>query len=171
MMFESSELGPLDAQIVKTDDKGNLISSFSALSVKAANNKIKEEIKAGNIEYAKIIADRMPDSVETAELENSLSIGKKYLRELLLNRMFNKISPENKRMSEVGAICKKLVEGYSHHGYVIDAREAKNNLRLNIVKPDNAEKQLITDIHGLHLKWVELMKMDKLMNIAKNLES
>jgi len=157
IMFETSELGPLDTQILHLDENGKLLDRFSALAVRSAEKSIKQELKKGHKEYAEILARRMPDAIKTTELLRTLEISQKYLRELLYKRMFKKgtLSTEDKE-----DVCNRLVEGYSHHGYVIDIKEAKKKLKLNIKIPkDKEQENLIKNIHALHIKIINLHRI------------
>jgi membrane-bound ClpP family serine protease len=156
IMLAASELGPIDTQITQLDEDGNPVNSFSALAVRAAEEKIKFELSQGNEKYAEILAKRMPDAITSTELERALNISHKYIRELIMNRMFKK---SKLTLQEKEAICKKLIEGYSHHGYVIDIKEAKQVLKLNVVAPTKQEEELFQKIHWLHLKREQLFSL------------
>ena len=158
IMFETAELGPLDAQFVSNDSNGNIVDSFSALAVKAVKEEIKKESK-DNPEYARILAERMPDTIHSTDLERSLNIAKKYTACLLKERML-----KNKNEKEINTICDNLVEGYSHHGYVIDLNEAKR-LGLNANENmDIKEKINVEKLHDLYLKMDQLMQISRKIN-------
>lgn len=151
IMGDSSELGPLDPQIILNDG-----SMISGLSVRSTLDLIEQEIKDKNIEVASILANKL-NPLHIGEMNRTLEISKQYLKELLLNRMF-----KGKEANEVPLqeIIDKLATGYTHHSYIIDYDEAKK-LNLNVKKPQDDEWDLIWKIYNINQQEAQLQAIQR----------
>lgn len=153
LMGSVAELGPLDPQIEFPDGM-----RLSALSVRATLKMLDEAIKENNIEIATILASRL-NALHLGEINSSLAISKKYLEEILKQRMF-KDQRQNKKISE---IAKTLTEGYTHHSYVIDLKEAQHlGLTVNMLADD--EEKLVWRIYQNNMKISQLNEIMGTLN-------
>lgn len=114
IMGETSELGPLDPQIMQED--GTFVS---AKSVKATLDLIKEQIEdtEAGIELAAVLINKINPLI-LGEYNSAIEISKEYQKELLLLRMF-------KDEKKVDKIKELFATGYTHHSRVIGCNEAK----------------------------------------------
>lgn len=152
LMGRSAELGPLDPQI---DFDG---IRLSALSVKATLKMLNQEIQDGNIEIATILANRL-NALHLGEINSSLSISKKYLEEILKQRMFK----NNQKSEKISSIAKNLTEGYTHHSYVIDINEAKR-LGLNANLLNENEETIVWQIYQNNMVLSQLNNIEGQLN-------
>jgi hypothetical protein len=117
VMSETSELGPLDPQIMQSD--GRFISSKSVQStLELIKNYLKEGDKQG-LELATILSSRLNPLI-LGEYNSALKIAQDYQKELLMLRMFTATDT-----GKVDAIVRKFAEGYTHHSRVINCKDAK----------------------------------------------
>lgn len=115
VMGETSELGPLDPQIMQNDG-----SYISAKAVQSTLELIKKYLSEGDkygLELATILSSRLNPLI-LGQYESTLKIAQEYQEELLHLRMF-------KNEEEVKTIVEKFAIGYTHHSRVINCKEAK----------------------------------------------
>jgi len=132
MMGYCAELGPVDPQIqLKGGEK--LIPAQAYLSgLEYIRNQIKKEDNPDPLNmYVPILNKLSPEiiSVCDASIQHSKELVEKWLREGMLKNNH----PQAKKVSEL------LGEGkeYKSHGKVIDYKEAKDKLGLNVEQIDN----------------------------------
>jgi len=146
-MGETSELGPLDPQIIRPDG-----SRFSALAVKQALKLLKDEFKDDNLETATIMTHKL-NPIDLGEIDRTIGISKKYLSELLNMRMFKGKKGSGRKIQKIAEV---LASGYTHHSYLIDAKEAKEKLGLVVKRPKDQEADIIKRINIRHNQVAEI---------------
>jgi len=151
IMTRKAELGPLDPQIRLKGER------FSALAVKAALGLINQNYTDKKTSLANKLATLLPSPLMLGELDRSLEISKSYLNKLLMGRMFR--NGNNKK--KVNDISEKLAKKYTHHLYVINHEEAKNELKLKVRLPSLKENDYIYEIHNLQAKINEIRVIQK----------
>lgn len=158
ILSETSELGPLDPQILQEDGR-----YVSAKSVKQTLDLIKEQITDGDeksLELAAVLANKINPLV-LGEYNGAIEISKEYQKELLLLRMF-------KKKSEVDKIIKKFATGYTHHSRVIGCSEAMDIFgeeNIEIMESTSQEWQLIWKFYVNNRSIADLMGV---LNVLKN---
>ena len=81
VMDETSELGPLDAQLPHNDGR------ISVLSLDRAMDKIEEQYDRGNENVADSLNDQL-DVLEIGEMDRAKEVSKDYIAKALTKRMF-----------------------------------------------------------------------------------
>lgn len=133
VMGPPSELGPLDPQIRVVRPAPLEEEIFSPLSIQNTLDLLSDLIKDDKEKLAEILTSRLLPLSVGAYLR-SIDIARKYLINLLQNGMFN---GETLDEGVLEAIGEKLTKGYPHHGYCIDAEEAKDiGLKINCEDDD-----------------------------------
>ncbi len=149
VISDRGELGPLDVQIRKTDELGelgsglDLMKTFGYLQNNAyeAFRSFMVDIRMGGQMSTKIAAEMATalsvglygkifaqiDPVKVGEVQRALSIASAY----------GELLDEKSKNLKDGALA-KLVAGYPTHGFVIDRKEAKQ-LFENVRKPSPEE--------------------------------
>jgi hypothetical protein len=137
-MGPTSELGPIDPQLVQTV-KGRK-HAIPLLALKQAIDSIKEDVKASP-ELAllyKTLIDKI-DPMAYGSFEREVLSSQQYAEQLLKSRML-KDHPE--KVSKAQSIAKNLVDWYKTHRYVIDMEEAKNQDTLGLTL-ENLDKDSV----------------------------
>jgi len=147
-MGPTSELGPIDPQLIQTV-KGRK-QAIPLLALKQAIDSIKEDIKA-NPELAllyKTLIDKI-DPMAYGLFEREVLSAQQYAEQLLKTRML-KDDPEKDEKAK--NIAKNLVDWYKTHRYVIDMEEAKNKETLGLALEDFDKDQwdIIWQLHLLY---------------------
>lgn len=144
VMGPSSELGPIDPQIEITDKSGRK-RMVPLLALKDALKFIKDDIKE-NPSLTGMYWPQMEgiDVMSLGHYNREIESAKQYAIQLLQARMFT----DDKTKSEKTAT--KLVDFYKNHRYVIDRKEAKEELELNIVDAKPEEWNAMWQLHKLY---------------------
>lgn len=132
---EISELGPMDPQIKRRNDK----ESFSPLAIKHTFDFLHQQSEENHTQIVKVLTDKLPDPLILGELLKSLETGKDYLCKLMRSRMFKDDS------EKVNEIAEKLVTGYPDHGYCIDFNEARD-IGLKVEKVGKEYEDVVLEI-------------------------
>lgn len=132
---EISELGPMDPQIKRRNDK----ERFSPLAIKHTFDFLHQQSEEKHDQIVKVLTDKLPDPLILGELLKSLETGKDYLCKLMKSRMFKDDS------EKVNEIAEKLVTGYPDHGYCIDFNEARD-IGLKVEKVGSEHEDVVLDI-------------------------
>lgn len=156
VMTSVAELGPIDPMI-QHPYKPNLRvparavkDFFEFLDTSETGTKIDDVTKS------KLIEQFDPYLIGT--YEGSLKSAKQYLQKLLSEYVFK---DDPKKVSE---ITDKFTEYYVSHGHVIDRKEAKEDLGLNIIYPENDQKLLssIKQLSGIYNQFMRDNRVIKL---------
>ena len=144
IMGPSSELGPIDPQIQITDKSGRK-RMVPLLALRDALKFIKDEVKE-NPSLTGMYWPQMEsiDVMSLGHYNREIESSKQYAIQLLQARMFK----DDKTKSEDTA--KKLVDFYKNHRYVIDRKEARDELNLQIVDAKPEEWEAMWQLHKLY---------------------
>lgn len=147
-MGPTSELGPIDPQLVQTV-KGRKHTT-PLLALKQAIDAIKDDVKT-NPELAllyKTLVDKI-DPMAYGVFEREILSAQQYAEQLLKGRMFKDLPDKESKAKDV---AKKLVDWYKTHRYVIDMEEAKNpdTLGLTLENFDKDQWHMIWQLHLLY---------------------
>jgi Serine dehydrogenase proteinase len=159
VMGETSELGPLDPQILQND--GRYISSKA---VQSTLDLIKTYLKDGDkqgLQLATILSSRLNPLI-LGEYHSALKIAKDYQTELLRLRMF-----KDTEQNTIDAIVEKFAEGYTHHSRVISCRDAKEILgdaNVEILKTSDPEWNILWQFYQNHKSIADLFSVLQLIN-------
>jgi len=156
VMGETSELGPLDPQILQNDG-----SYISAKAVESTLELIKKYLSEGEhgLELATILSSRLNPLI-LGQYESTLKIAQEYQEELLHLRMFNK-------SEDVKKISAKFATGYTHHSRVINCKEAKEIFgddKVEVMKSDSEEWQAVWQISKNNRTMADLIGVLQLIN-------
>ena len=156
VMGETSELGPLDPQILQNDG-----SYISAKAVESTLELIKRHLSEGKhgLELATILSSRLNPLV-LGQYESTLKIAREYQEELLHLRMFS-------ASEDVTKISAKFAIGYTHHSRVIDCKEAKEIFgedKVEVMQSDSKEWQAVWQISKNNRTIADLIGVLQLIN-------
>ncbi|MFQ5976906.1 MAG: hypothetical protein ACE5OZ_02095 [Candidatus Heimdallarchaeota archaeon] len=166
VMGPASELGPIDPQI-RIPDRSGRTRPVPLLALRDALRFIKDEIKE-DPSLASMYWPQM-ESVDIMSLGNynrEIESARQYAMELLKARMFK----NNESMADTAA--NKLVECYMDHGYVIDRKEARDNLHLKIVDATPEEWNAMWQLHKIYSSILRdfLARENTIVSILETLE-
>lgn len=144
VMGSSSELGPIDPQIQITD-KGGRKRNVPLLALRDALKFIKDEIKE-NPSLTGMYWPQMEsiDVMSLGDYNREIESAEQYAIQLLQARMFKDDETKSKNTA------KNLVDFYKSHRYVIDRKEAREKLELNIVDAKPEEWDAMWQLHKLY---------------------
>lgn len=143
VMGPTSELGPIDPQIKIDTPEGPKVTPLLALrdALKFIKGEVAEN-PANALLYMPLL-----EKVELMSLghyDREIESSRQYAESLLTQRMF-KDEPEKAK-----EIAKKLLEEYKTHGYVIDRKEAREKLQLEIVDAQADQWEAMWQLHNLY---------------------
>lgn len=144
IMGPSSELGPIDPQI-QISDKGGRKRMVPLLALRDALKFIKDDL----IENPSLTGMYWPqmesiDIMSLGHYNREIESAKQYAIQLLQTRMFRDDKTKAEKTAE------KLVDFYKNHRYVIDRKESKEELELNIVDAKPDEWDAMWQLHKLY---------------------
>ncbi|MFA5196850.1 MAG: peptidase [Patescibacteria group bacterium] len=167
VMTNVAELGPIDP-IIQHPYKPNLRvparavkDFFEFFDTSDTGKNLNEEVKKRLVEQF--------DPYLIGVYEGSLKSAKQYSEKLLSEYM---LKDEKDKIQDV---VEKLTEHYASHGHVIDRKEAKEELGLNVIYPDSDEKLLIAikQLFGIYNQFMQDNKIVKLQgtrDINRNIQ-
>ncbi len=170
LMGPSSELGPIDPQILIPDEYGRTMQ-VSALSIKDAL-KVIEDITEDNQEKA---LKYMPliekiDLKVLGEYERAIQSAKQYASDLLhmsgllkgKNVKETDANDSKKKVSRHKKIAHQLTEGYYSHGYAIGVDKVQE-LGFTVVCPgnDGFDPEVWKSVWRLHKMYDDMMKNNR----------
>jgi len=127
VMGPSSELGPIDPQVRLKPGQGT--RSIPALSLRDAISFIQRAVEEHPEQVTLFAAMLAGIDIRTlGEYERVIEGSEQYAKELL-KRMFKGDEAKAAKVAE------RLVREYKIHGFVIDRRRAKDELKLNVIEP------------------------------------
>jgi hypothetical protein len=162
-MTPVAELGPMDPQITATNSIEGRMERFSPLDIESALSLIRQEYAEGHEKLAQGLLQRMQFPLTLGSFKKSLDVSQQYLAKLLSSRMLQADA------TKAADVAKRLTEGYAHHGFCINAKEAETiGLVLQQLPEDQLE--LVWDIHKLHRQRRELERERKRKEVQKKLK-
>lgn len=163
LMTPVAELGPMDPQITAMNSLEGRMERFSPLDIESALSLIRQEYAQGHQELAQGLLQRMQFPLTLGSFKKSLDVSQQYLAKLLASRMLQTDHPK------ATDAAKRLTEGYAHHGFCINAKEAET-IGLAMAELPDDQLEIVWAIHKLDRQRHDLEHERKRKEVQKKLK-
>lgn len=157
-----AELGPVDPQISIPLPNG-MIQTIPAIAFIEGLEDIKRKIQSGEPPqtYLPMLAQIRPEIIQICK--NAIEDSKEFVKKWLSNYMFK--NKQDKILDVIDKLCSG--KHYKSHGRVIDFKEAKDVLDLNVELIDNTS-DLWNKLWELYCRSIEFLKLTNQAKLFEN---